>query len=315
LAQKTSGPIEQLAVAPSPEEATRRLRPFDFRNPSKMARDHVRRMELTHETFQRALGAKLSSVLRTMVRLELLAIDQVTYDEYVRAMPNPTVITAISMNPLPDQALIEMSTSTALTLVDRLLGGIGKPGLNRRPTELEAALIADLMRTAESAMQETFEPLLAIEPQVTSVEFNPNFVHGANPSEMVMVMSFSLSVVQGLRSEGLVTICYPFSMLEPLWEMMPSSEEQRPALGAGDTTPPQILGALSEIAVPIAVRLRESGIGAGELASLQVGDVVRLDHKVNEAVVASVAGRKLLEGRIGRKGKNVALEISNWRSE
>jgi len=73
----TNGRTETAALAPSIDEAARRLRPFDFRNPSKLPREQVRRMELTHETFQRAFGAQLSSVLRTMVRLELLAIDHV----------------------------------------------------------------------------------------------------------------------------------------------------------------------------------------------------------------------------------------------
>ena len=152
MAQTTNGRAEQ-NVAASPEDAARRLRPFDFRNPSKMAREHVRRLELTHETFQRSLGAKLSSLLRTMVRLELLAIDQVTYDEYVRAMPNPTVIGQMTMSPLPGFALIEMSTPTALTLVDRQLGGNGRTTLNRRPTELESRLISDLLKEAEEALR------------------------------------------------------------------------------------------------------------------------------------------------------------------
>ncbi len=315
MAQTTNGRVEQVPGTAAPEDAGRRLRPFDFRNPSKMARDHVRRLELTHETFQRALGAQLSSLLRTMVRLELLAIDQVTYDEYVRAMPNPTVIAQVAMKPLPGFALIEMSTSTALTLVDRLLGGHGSAGIIRRPTELESALIADLMKNAETALSETFEPLLPVGPVVEGVEFNPNFVHGANPSEMVMVMSYSLAIVQGQRSEGLMTVCYPFSMLMPLWEMATDVEEQIPALGMGDPTPEALLATLPDIAVPLSVRLRESEIGTSDLASLQVGDVLRFDHKVEESVVGSIAGMDLLEGRIGRKGKNVALEISNWRNE
>ncbi len=299
----------------SPEDDARRLRPFDFRNPSKMAREQVRRLELTHETFQRSLGAKLSSLLRTMVRLELLAIDQVTYDEYVRAMPNPTVIGQMTMAPLPGFALIEMSTPTALTLVDRQLGGHGRTALNRRPTELEAMLIADLLREAEEALTETFEPLLAIKALVAGVEFNPNFVHGANPSEMVMVLSYSLSVVQGYRTDGLVTLCYPFSTLEPVWDMAPTSDEQQPALGTGEPTPAALLSTLPDIEVPVSVRLRESDIGASDLASLRVGDVLRFDHKVDESVVGSIAGRDLLEGRIGRRGKNVAIEISKWRTE
>ncbi len=300
------------ATAPAADE--RRTHAFDFRSPSKMARDHVRRLELTHETFQRAMGAQLSTLLRTMARVELLAIDQVTYDEYVRSMPNPTVVGQISMEPLPGVALLEMSTSTALTLVDRLLGGIGKPGTMRRPTELESRLIQDVLREAQSALRETFEPLLEVDARFEAIEFNPNFVQATNPSEMVVVMSYSLSIIEGARSEGLLTLCYPFSMLLPAWELAPVVEERQPALGAGEPTTP-VSSTLPDVAMPISVRLKETPIAASDIAQLQPGDVLRLDHKVGEGVLGVVAGLELVEGRIGRKAKNIAMQVTNWRTE
>ncbi|MDJ0960894.1 MAG: FliM/FliN family flagellar motor switch protein [Acidimicrobiia bacterium] len=290
------------------------MRAFDFRSPSKMPRDHVRRLELTHETFQRAMGAQLSTLLRTMARVELLAIDQVTYDEYIRSMPNPTVVGMISLDPLPGEALLEMSTSTALTLVDRLLGGIGKPGVMRRPTELESRLIQDLLREAQGALKETFEPLLEVDARFEAIEFNPNFVQATNPSEMVVVMSYSLSIIEGARSEGLLTLCYPFSMLMPAWELAPELDERPPALGPG-APESHLESHLPEISMPMAIRLRETEVSAAEIAQLQPGDVLRFDHKVDEGVLGVVAGLELVEGRIGRKGKNMALQVTNWRTE
>jgi flagellar motor switch protein FliM len=287
---------------------------FDFRSPSKMARDHVRRLELTHETFQRAMGAQLSTLLRTMARVELLAIDQVTYDEYVRSMPNPTVVGLISLEPLPGVALLEMSTSTALTLVDRLLGGIGKPGFMRRPTELESRLIQDVLREAQGALRETFEPLLDVDARMEGIEFNPNFVQATNPSEMVVVMSYSLSILEGARSEGLITLCYPFSLLMPAWELAPVTDERQLALEAGAPVN-SLTGVLPEVALPVSIRLRETAVSASDIAGLQPGDVLRFDHKVDEAVLGVVAGLEMVEGRIGRKGKNMALQVTNWRSE
>ena len=48
---------------------------YDFRNPTKLGREKVRRLELMHETFERAMSARLGSLLRTMVRVEALAVD------------------------------------------------------------------------------------------------------------------------------------------------------------------------------------------------------------------------------------------------
>ena len=67
--------------------------------------------------------------------------------------------------------------------------------------------------------------------------------------------------------------------------------------------------------MPISIRLRETAVSAYEIAELQEGDVLRFDHKVNEGVLGVVAGLELVEGRIGRKGKNMALQVTNWSTE
>jgi flagellar motor switch protein FliM len=300
--------------APGGDEASVRLRPFDFRNPSKMARDHVRRLELTHETFQRAMSTQLSSILRTMVRLELLAVDQVTYDEYVRSMPNPTVIGQMSFKPLPGVVLVEMGTSTALTLVDRLLGGIGKTGLMRRPTELETPLLEDLFGVAAAALQQTFEPIVTVEASLDTMEYNPNFAQAVNASEMVMVLSYSLGILQGQVAEGLMTICYPFSLLDHAWELAPVAEEASQSGAADERERSALEGTVPDLSVPVAVRLRSSAISASDLAALRPGDVLRFDHKVDEPVLGVVGGKSLVEGRLGRKGPVAALEVTKWRT-
>jgi flagellar motor switch protein FliM len=218
------------------------------------------------------------------------------------------------MEPLPGLALIEMSTSTALTLVDRLLGGIGKPGIMRRPTELESRLIQDVLREAQGALRETFEPLLEVDARFESIEFNPNFIQATNPSEMMVVMSYSLSIIEGTRSEGLLTLCYPFSMLMPAWDLAPEIDDRPLALGTGEPSSP-MQSSLPDVAMPIAVRLRETAVPASDIAQLQLGDVLRFDHKADEGVLGVVAGLELVEGRIGRKGKNMALQVTNWRTE
>lgn len=295
------------------DDASRRLRPFDFRNPSKMAREHVRRLELTHEVFARLFAGDLSDALRAEVRLELMSIDQVTYDEYIRSMPNPTVMIRITLAPLPGAAVVELSTQTGLTLVDRMLGGMGKPGLMRRLTELEGALLRDLMALALPALEATFEPLIEVTPKIEALEFNPNFLQVASPSEMVMVMSYSLSLVHGSRSEGLLTVTYPFSLLEPATELVTLKESDLPALEAGVPDDSPLTRTLPDVSVPISVRLRSSSVQAKELLGLREGDVLRLDHRVDEDVLGVVAGLVLIQGRIGRKGRNMALQLSNWR--
>src|SRR3954447_16276007 len=78
-------------------------RPFDFRRPNKLNRDHLRNMQIVHETFARQFTTVLSSTLRTLASVSVTSIDQLTYDEYVRLTPTTsrplTAVAALSAPP------------------------------------------------------------------------------------------------------------------------------------------------------------------------------------------------------------------------
>ena len=305
------------AVAAMPAAGTRadgaQPAPFDFRNPGTIARDQVRRIELLHEVFARAFGNALSGSLRTLARVELMSIDQITYDEYVRSAPNPTVLTTFNLSPLPGTCILEMSTQMGLNLVDRLLGGTGKSVHIRRPTSLETTLLLDLMGLSIEPLIATFEPILDVDPEIKQIEYNPHFVQAGNPSDMVTVLSFTLAVMQGERTEGLMTMCFPAQFMEALDEAAEARAAEPPlALGSGGESPP-LLERMAEIEIPISVQLEPATATTGELRNLRVGDVLRLDHEVDQPALGVVEQKRIFEGRVGRKGKSLALEITNWR--
>ena len=68
-------------------------RPFDFRRQSKLSREHVRTMQIVQETFARGFSTMLASQLRSVTQVSIRSIEQQTYDEYVRELPNPTLLT------------------------------------------------------------------------------------------------------------------------------------------------------------------------------------------------------------------------------
>src|SRR5690606_11515985 len=130
--------MSTLAPAQPSESPTSELVTFDFRNPGKMAREQVRSLEVAHETFARRWGSVLTNTLRALVHLELVGVQQLTFEDYVRSMPNPVVLGVVDLPPLPGGALLEINVPMGLTMVDRMLGGLGRPVGVRRPTELEA---------------------------------------------------------------------------------------------------------------------------------------------------------------------------------
>src|SRR5690348_6991664 len=102
------------------------VRPFDFRRPNQLNRDHLRNLQIVHETFARQFTTVLSSTLRAIAHVSVTSIDQFTYDEYVRMTPNPTFLAILATPPWTGTSAFQLPLKIALTAIDLLLGGHGK---------------------------------------------------------------------------------------------------------------------------------------------------------------------------------------------
>jgi flagellar motor switch protein FliM len=290
---------------------------FDFRRPSKFGREHVRSLESLHESFGRRLAGLMTHALRCLVQLRFVSADELTYENYIRSLPNPSVLTLVTLDPLPGTVVMEMSSQMGLMLVDRVLGGLGSPGAMRRPTELEMKLMNEVVQYSVDAFAETFSPLLEVAPKISSVESNPHFVQVVPPSETTLLLSFAFSVSASATTEGLLTLCYPISTLQPVMERLQQHESVRQAHGLQpeNTHVQELLtGHLLDIELPVSVRLKTTSVAANDVAMLQPGDVLALDHSTNEPARGVVNGVELFEGFIGRRNKRLGVRLSSWRS-
>ena len=295
---------------------------FDFRRPSKFAREHIRSIEGMHEVFVRRFGGMLTQTLRSVVSLEPISSDQITCEDYVRSVPNPSVMATMTVEPLPGVIVVEMSTQMGLTLVDRLLGGVGQPVAMRRPTELESNLLRELMGYSCEALAETLEPLAEVKPEIQVIEFNPHFLQAAAPNDMVLLLSFGIALNATMRTEGIFSICYPFQTLQPAMATLEShawiehvrrSDDDADG-GDSDRGPSRrpMEALVPELDLPVVMQLKPSPVSAVDLVCLQVGDVIRLDHRVDEPAIGVVGDVQIVAGRVGRRGKRLAVELTEW---
>lgn len=291
--------------------------PFDFRRPSKFAREHVRSLEGLHETFARRFATSIAHALRATVQLRPVAIEEITYENYIRSLPNPSVLALVALRPLPGEVIVEVGVPLALVLVDRALGGLGAPVPIRRPTDLETRLLGDIMGYGIGAFRETFAPLIRVEPEVIHVETNPSFVQVVPPSETTLLLSYTVSLAAASTVEGLLTVCYPHPTLQPVMDRLQRHAVTEPAEAEepAEDRSGAIAAQLEEAVVPVAARLLPTTIRARELAALEPGDVLRTSHRVDEPVRVLVGGAEVLVGYLGRRGRRLGVRIVGWNEE
>ena len=120
----------------------KRIRVYDFKRPNKFSKDQIHSLQNIYENYCRGLTTYFSGNLHSVIESKVLSIEQITYDEFIRSLPNPTVLGLYSLNPLEGTVLMEVSPSLAFTIVDRLLGGQGQDAeKNRDLTEIERTII------------------------------------------------------------------------------------------------------------------------------------------------------------------------------
>ncbi len=201
------------AATPPPARPREKITPYDFKRPERVGKEQMRALQTMHEGFGRNFGAGLSALLRSIVEVKLTSVDQLTYSEFVFSLENPTCFNLITASPLEGQLILDINPSLLFPIIDRLLGGGNNPTpAARRPlTEIELRLVSRITSLFLSEMKRAWENVLELELTVDRVESNPQLVQIVPPNEVVVLISFELTL-NGVR--GMMNLCIPFNSIE-----------------------------------------------------------------------------------------------------
>ena len=136
----------------------RNFKLYNFRRPDKFSKENLRALHSIHDSFARQFGMMLTAYLRMNVEVDVVSVDQLTYDEFVRSMPSPLMISILEMSPLTGQSLLGLSHELTTGMIDRMLGGPGNPEAKARElTDIEQSLMRRVVDRATSSLKEAWQ--------------------------------------------------------------------------------------------------------------------------------------------------------------
>jgi len=284
------------------------VKPFDFRRPTSLSREHVRAMQIVQETFARGLATTMSAMVGSVVNVTTGSIEQRTYDEYVRELPNPTVLSLLNIAPLNGAAILQLPLPVAMCTVEMLLGGKGYVEQPARPlSELELLLVKGLIERTLPELRYALEPVVPTEISLAGQEANPQFAQVAAPTDMMIVTSFQIKVEQ---VADVATLCVPFTALQPHLEALSTSSS---FIGKGNDNAAEhrrrMSGHLGAAPVEVAAEFRPVIMSSGDVVALRVGDVIPLSHPVTEPLLLAVEGVPTLTVSVGRRNRRTAIQV------
>ncbi len=282
--------------------------PYDFRRPNKFSREHQRALQIASETFARQFTTALSTTLRTVSQVQVASVGQLTYDEYIRDIPNPSYLAVLSLPPLPGSSLLHLPLPLVMTAVDRLLGGSGSGAIpSRALTDIEDGLARGLVGRILRDLAYAFESLTHIDPQVSMQESNPQFAQVAAATDMVIVLTFDVRI--GSVS-GISSLCLPFTSMQPVLDDVTNrSLLTGREVADADTLRSAIGARVGDAALDVAVRFNEITLPSRDVVALRAGDVLPLKHRTDRPLSVCVGGVDRFAALPGRRGARLACVL------
>lgn len=312
LSALQSGEVDVDAI--KSEETTRKIRVYDFRRPNKFSKDQLNTIEVIYENFCRLLTTSLSGTLRSRVMAKVASVDQVTYEEFIRSIPNPTILNVFSLYPLEGKGILEINPVIGFSIIDRLFGGPGMSTVKGRPlTEIEKGVMERISERILSLFREAWSSMVEMDAILENIEINPHFTQIVSPLEMVVIITIN---VQLADTEGFINICIPCLMLEAIGDKL-NTKFWFTSIGntSNEDKSTNIRRVVEKTTLPFAASLGQTTLSIQELLELQEGDVIPLEQKKDNDLEVYVGGQLKFYAQPGTLGSKIALRITRVNQE
>lgn len=309
LEQEQSIAVFDPVVADSFDEERKGYKLYNFRRPDKFSKDHLKALQDIHKEFSRQLALVLSAYLRLNIKVEVVSVDQLTYDEFSRSLPNPVTIGVLELNPLPGQILLGISHEIVSSIVDRMLGGMGNSETKARDlTDIEEALAKKVLDKIIRTLEKAWKNIFPVRGLVVGIDSNSILNQLASPGEVVALITLEIQI--GSHYSGLLSLCFPYPVLETVIDQLSTQQiYQTKGKVSSMEDKQKILNKLGNTFVKINVILGNTDITVGEFIDLKRGDVIRLENSVSENLLVKVNNIPKFMGRPGIKKNKVSISI------
>lgn len=291
-----------------PQTGKRVVQLYDFKHPERISKEQLRTLRTIHDNFARLFGTHLSTNLRTLVDVNLLSIDQVTFGEYTMSLSVPSALYTLRLKGLEGKAVLEISPQFLLFVVDRLLGGFGETNFEPREiTIVEQNVVMRMITAIINILNDVWAQVNPLDAAFESFEADPQFVQIARGSESLAIVFFEIRVKGASYT---MNFGIPYYVLEPILNRL-SAQSMLALTGRRekDTDGRVIKDKIFASKLTVKALLAETTVSVRDFIDLQPDDVVQFDKRTNEPLSVMVGDRLKFFGSPGQLGRRRAVKI------
>ena len=288
---------------------------YNFRRPDKFSKDNLRALRDIHREFSKAISLVLSGYLRMRVEIEIVSVDQLTYEEFVRSMPSPISVGVFEFEPLSGQVLLGISFQVISCIVNRMLGGVGNiENQTRELTDIEKALAKKVINIIIKSLEDSWNTIIPVTGKFISLDDNYQSIQVATAGEIVALLTFEVQISG--KHFGLFSLCFPYPVLETvLGHLSTQHIFQTKGLVASNDERLKMISKINTSNVDLRVQFGQCSITLDDFLQLSEGDIIKLDNKVQDDLIVKVNGEKKFFARPGTLKDKICVKITDVYDE
>lgn len=270
------------------EDFKRGCKLYNFRRPDKFSKEHLKALQDIHRDFVRQLATILTGYLRMEIEIDVISVDQLTYDEYICSMPSHVQNVIFKLNPLSGEISMSMSPEVLAVVLDRMLGGSGTINDHGKElTQIEELLTIKFVEKIIKNLEEAWSTILPIKSEFVALANGYHSVPITTSGEIVTLISFEVRL--GQKNFGLMNICFPYPVLETILpKLTPQYIYQHTNVTANEIGKNETLEKIKSAEIEMQVVLGSTNIAINDVLDLKIDDVIKLDQKLDKELVACI---------------------------
>lgn len=284
-----------------------KIEAYDFRRTDRIAKDQLRTIHLLHENFARSMSSSLSAYLRSYVVVNLISVEQLSFQEFTETLPSPTSLVVLGMKPYDGSGVLEINPTMVFPILEMLLGGTGKTSaqITREITEIEQSILDGFLRVILNDLRTAWTSVAAIEFSIDTHETEPQLLRFLAHNEAVVAISIELRIgeMSGLMNLGIPSI---------IVKMLRHKFDQHRTIRRSQSTEEEharMLRLMRPAAMHLDAQLQGPTLGVRELLDLREGDTLCFDFPQTRPLELMVNGHVRYEGDIVTVGNKRGIQV------
>lgn len=300
----------ELDVDQMQDTKEKQVKNYDFKRPAKFSKEHLRTLEIIYEHFGRLLSTNLPVYLRKNIQVSVASSEAVTFSEFTNALSNPVILGIINFQPLGGTVILELATNLGFAILDRMLGGSGVPLEKSRDfSEIELIILERIMVVCMQLMREPWKNVADISPVMERIETNSQFAQVIAPGDMIAIVTLNVKIGD---VEGFMNICLPYFTLEDVMDKLNTKYWFSTMQENDEENYEEYLEALiKRVEVPVKAVLGRSSVSVNDFVNLQVGDIIRLDSRIDDELSIYVGNIKKFTALPGSSKDKYAARVTS----